>query len=167
MPPLEKNGVLVNWASSQVVPHFCAPMPRIKNLPSANDQLEQSSILKHGPSSESQSASLGISRHDVKRQLLLDQASQPALRITARLKKSARQIQVMRFRVASALLALLNIELPLAASPPMPSPFGLCSNTRRISSRPVPIQIQERTEVSMVIKQRGACGPTSAHCRQG
>ena len=53
------------------------------------------------------------------------QFNQPALRITARLMKIARHDQVMRLRVASALLALVNMELPLAASPPIPSPFGL------------------------------------------
>ncbi len=41
------------------------------------------------------------------------------------LKKIARNAHVVRFSVDSALLALVNIELPLAASPPMPSPFGL------------------------------------------
>ena len=49
----------------------------------------------------------------------------PALRITARLKNNMRQIQVALFKVDSALLALVNIELPLDASPPIPSPFGL------------------------------------------
>ena len=45
--------------------------------------------------------------------------------------------------VASALLALLNIELPLEANPPIPSPFGLCSKTKRIKRRPDEIHIQE------------------------
>ena len=72
---------------------------------------------------------------------------QPALSITARLKKMARQDQVILLRVASALLALVNIELPLAAKPPMPSPFGLCSKTRRIKRAPEMAHIQDRTEV--------------------
>ena len=50
---------------------------------------------------------------------------QPALRIIARNKKIIKNVQVILFRDASALLALLNIELPLAAIPPIPSPFGL------------------------------------------
>ena len=61
----------------------------------------------------------------------------------------ARVVQVMRLRVASALLALVNEVLPLAASPPIPSPLGLCRRTNRMSSRPLPIQIQERTVVIM------------------
>ena len=79
----------------------------------------------------------------------LIQFSQPALRITASVRKTARVVQVMRLRVASALLALVNEVLPLAASQPMPSPFGLCSSTNRMSSNPLPIQIQERTVVIM------------------
>ena len=43
----------------------------------------------------------------------------------ARLKNIVKHVQVALFRVASALLALENIELPLAAIPPIPSPFGL------------------------------------------
>jgi hypothetical protein len=50
---------------------------------------------------------------------------QPALRITARDKNITKKVQVTLFRDASALLALLNIELPLAAIPPIPSPLGL------------------------------------------
>ena len=50
---------------------------------------------------------------------------QPALRITARDKNIPKKVQVILFREASALLALLNIELPLAAIPPIPSPLGL------------------------------------------
>jgi len=50
---------------------------------------------------------------------------QPALRIIARNKKITKKVQVILFREASALLALLNIELPLAAIPPIPSPLGL------------------------------------------
>ncbi len=49
----------------------------------------------------------------------------PALRITARVKNKIRKDQVALFKVDSALLALVNIELPLDASPPIPSPFGL------------------------------------------
>ena len=54
-----------------------------------------------------------------------DYFNQPALNVIARTKKIIRQVQVALFKVASALLALVNIELPLAASPPIPSPFGL------------------------------------------
>ena len=50
---------------------------------------------------------------------------QPALRIIARDKNIAKKVQVILLRDASALLALLNIELPLAAIPPIPSPLGL------------------------------------------
>ena len=53
------------------------------------------------------------------------------------------------FNVASALLALENIELPLAASPPIPSPFGLWRSTRSISNNPLDTQTQERTEISI------------------
>ena len=51
--------------------------------------------------------------------------NQPALRIIARVKNKIRHDQVALFKVDSALLALVNIELPLDASPPIPSPFGL------------------------------------------
>ena len=67
----------------------------------------------------------------------------------ARERKTAKQIQVMRFRVASALLALLNIELPLAASPPIPPPLGLWSRTSKISNKPVATQVQDRMVVNM------------------
>ena len=50
---------------------------------------------------------------------------QPALRAIARDKNITKKVQVILFREASALLALLNIELPLAAIPPIPSPLGL------------------------------------------
>ena len=49
----------------------------------------------------------------------------PALRIIARDKNITKKVQVILLRDDSALLALLNIELPLAAIPPIPSPFGL------------------------------------------
>tara|TARA_B100000579_G_scaffold394367_1_gene371681 strand:- start:187 stop:405 length:219 start_codon:yes stop_codon:yes gene_type:complete len=49
----------------------------------------------------------------------------PALRITARVKNKIRHDQVALFNEDSALLALVNIELPLEARPPIPSPFGL------------------------------------------
>ena len=49
----------------------------------------------------------------------------PALRITARDKNKIRHAQVALFNVDSALLALVNIEFPLEARPPIPSPFGL------------------------------------------
>tara|TARA_Y100001968_G_C19116264_1_gene599691 strand:- start:15 stop:221 length:207 start_codon:yes stop_codon:yes gene_type:complete len=51
--------------------------------------------------------------------------NQPALRITARAKNKIRHVQVALFKDDSALLALVNIELPLDARPPIPSPFGL------------------------------------------
>ena len=51
--------------------------------------------------------------------------NQPALRITARDKNKIRHAQVTLFNVDSALPALENIELPLEAKPPIPSPFGL------------------------------------------
>ena len=50
---------------------------------------------------------------------------QPALRMIARDKNKTKKVQVILFKDASALLALLNIELPLAAIPPIPSPLGL------------------------------------------
>ncbi len=50
---------------------------------------------------------------------------QPALRIIASDKNIIKNIQVILLSEASALLALLNIELPLAAIPPIPSPLGL------------------------------------------
>ena len=50
---------------------------------------------------------------------------QPALRMIARDKNIIKKVQVILLRDASALLALLNIELPLAAIPPIPSPLGL------------------------------------------
>ena len=78
------------------------------------------------------------------------QFNQPALKITARLKKIAKQVQVNLFNVDSALLALLNMELPLAASPPMPSPFGLWRSTKTMSSKPLPIHVQDRIEVSII-----------------
>ena len=43
----------------------------------------------------------------------------------ANVRKTASVVQVMRLSVASALLELVNVELPLAARPPMPSPLGL------------------------------------------
>ena len=52
-------------------------------------------------------------------------SNHPALRITARDKNKIRHAQVALFKVDSALLALVNIELPLEARPPIPSPFGL------------------------------------------
>ena len=85
----------------------------------------------------------------------LIQFSQPALRITAKDKNNARHVHVSRFNVASALLALLNMELPLAAKPPMPSPLGLCSSTKTINRRPVPIQLQDKIEVNIRRKEEG------------
>tara|TARA_B100000161_G_scaffold175676_1_gene126208 strand:+ start:190 stop:366 length:177 start_codon:yes stop_codon:yes gene_type:complete len=55
-----------------------------------------------------------------------------------------KKVHVILLREASALLALLNIELPLAAIPPIPSPFGLCSKTKSISRTPENTHIQLR-----------------------
>ena len=67
---------------------------------------------------------------------------QPALRIIARDKKIIKKDQVILLRDASALLALLNIELPLAAIPPIPSPLGLWSKTKSIRRTPENSHIQ-------------------------
>ena len=67
---------------------------------------------------------------------------QPALRIIARDKNITKKVQVTLFRDASALLALLNIELPLAAIPPIPSPLGLWSKTKSIRRTPENSHIQ-------------------------
>ena len=67
---------------------------------------------------------------------------QPALRIIARDKNITKKVQVILLRDASALLALLNIELPLAAIPPIPSPFGLWSKTNNIRRTPEITHIQ-------------------------
>ena len=70
---------------------------------------------------------------------------QPALRMIARDKNITRKVQVILFRDASALLALLNIELPLAAIPPIPSPLGLWSKTKRMRRTPENTHIQLKT----------------------
>ena len=67
---------------------------------------------------------------------------QPALRIIASDKNIIKKVQVILLREASALLALLNIELPLAAMPPIPSPLGLWSKTKRMRRTPENTQIQ-------------------------
>ena len=67
---------------------------------------------------------------------------QPALRIIARDKNITKKVQVILLRDASALLALLNIELPLAAIPPIPSPLGLWSKTKSIRIIPEITHIQ-------------------------
>ena len=67
---------------------------------------------------------------------------QPALRIIARDKNITKKVQVILLRDASALLALLNIELPLAAIPPIPSPLGLLSKTKRMRITPENTHIQ-------------------------
>ena len=67
---------------------------------------------------------------------------QPALSIIARDKNKIKKVHVILFRDASALLALLNIELPLAAIPPIPSPLGLCSKTKNIRRTPENTHIQ-------------------------
>ena len=76
--------------------------------------------------------------------------SQPALKIIARLRKMARHVHVALFNDASALLALVNIELPLAAIPPMPSPLGLCKSTNKMRIIPVETHIQERRGISII-----------------
>ena len=68
--------------------------------------------------------------------------SQPALRMIARDKNIIKKVQVILFRDASALLALLNIELPLAAIPPIPSPLGLWSKTKKMRITPENTHIQ-------------------------
>ena len=70
---------------------------------------------------------------------------QPALRMIARDKNITKKVQVILFKEASALLALLNIELPLAAIPPIPSPFGLCNKTKRMRRSP------ENTHIQLII----------------
>jgi len=67
---------------------------------------------------------------------------QPALRIIAKDKNIIKKVQVILLRDASALLALLNIELPLAAIPPIPSPLGLWSKTNRMRKTPEITQTQ-------------------------
>ena len=67
---------------------------------------------------------------------------QPALIIIARDKNITKKVQVILLRDASALLALLNIELPLAAIPPIPSPFGLWSKTKSMRRTPEKTHIQ-------------------------
>tara|TARA_Y100001978_G_scaffold106023_1_gene94714 strand:+ start:1397 stop:1657 length:261 start_codon:yes stop_codon:yes gene_type:complete len=61
-------------------------------------------------------------------------------------KKIIKIVHVALFNEASALLALVNIELPLAAMPPIPSPFGLCNKTKSIKRRPDIAQTQVRIE---------------------
>jgi len=53
----------------------------------------------------------------------------------------------MRFRVCSALRALVNMEPPLEARPPMPSPLGLCNSTLMMSNTPQPNHSHDSTEV--------------------
>ena len=72
---------------------------------------------------------------------------QPALNTTAKSKKIISTVQVALFNDASALLALVNIELPLAAIPPIPSPLGLWSSTSRIRRIPEKAQIQVSIEL--------------------
>ena len=71
----------------------------------------------------------------------------PALRIIARDKNITKKIQVILLRDASALLALLNIELPLAAMPPIPSPLGLWSKTKSIRRTPENTHIQLKIRI--------------------
>ena len=56
-------------------------------------------------------------------------------------------VQVALFNDASALLALVNIELPLAAIPPIPSPLGLWSSTNSIRRIPDKAHIQVSIEL--------------------
>tara|TARA_A100001388_G_C28512405_1_gene376900 strand:- start:367 stop:564 length:198 start_codon:yes stop_codon:yes gene_type:complete len=60
----------------------------------------------------------------------------------ARDKNIIKKVQVILLRDASALEALLNIELPLAAIPPIPSPLGLWSKTKSIKRTPENTHIQ-------------------------
>ena len=69
----------------------------------------------------------------------------PALRITARVKNKTRHAQVALFKVDSALLALVNIELPLDAKPPIPSPFGLWRRTNSIKKTPEIAHAQDKS----------------------
>ena len=66
-----------------------------------------------------------------------------ALSMMARDKNIIKIVQVILLRDASALLALVNIEVPLAAIPPIPSPLGLWSKTKSIKRIPDPTQIHE------------------------
>ena len=70
---------------------------------------------------------------------------QPALRIIASDKNITKNVHVILLREASALLALLNMELPLAAIPPIPSPLGLWSKTKKIRITPEKTHIQLKT----------------------
>ena len=71
--------------------------------------------------------------------------NQPALRITASNKNNIRQNHVALFNVDSALLALVNMELPLDASPPIPSPFGLWRRTNSIRKTPEITHAQDKS----------------------
>ena len=71
-----------------------------------------------------------------------NQEIQPALKIIAKDKNKIKIVQVILLSEASALLALENIELPLAAIPPIPSPLGLWSKTKSISRIPKKNHIQ-------------------------
>ena len=65
--------------------------------------------------------------------------------MTARDKNKIRHAQVALFNVDSALLALVNIELPLDASPPIPSPFGLWRRTNSIRKTPEIAHAQDKS----------------------
>jgi hypothetical protein len=54
---------------------------------------------------------------------------------------------VILLRVCSALRALVNMDPPLDARPPNPSPLGLCNNTLMIKSTPQPNHNQDNTVV--------------------
>ena len=79
----------------------------------------------------------------------------PALRITARARNKIRQVQVALFNVDSALLALVNIELPLDARPPIPSPFGLWRRTNRIRKTPEIAHAQDKRGMIIIYFSSG------------
>ena len=71
--------------------------------------------------------------------------------MTARVKNKIRHAQVALFKVDSALLALVNIELPLDAKPPIPSPFGLWRRTNSIRKTPEIAHAQDKIGISIFI----------------
>ena len=75
--------------------------------------------------------------------------------MTARDKNIIRNAQVDLFKVDSALLALENIELPLEASPPIPSPFGLWRSTNSIKKTPEIAQAQDKSGIIIFLFYAG------------
>ena len=59
------------------------------------------------------------------------------------------------FKVDSALLALVNIELPLEARPPIPSPFGLWRRTNSIRKTPEIAHAQDKSGMIIFIYYAG------------